>query len=198
MNTDPELSEIKQLRKKHGLTQHELAKRADVSQSLIAKIESENIDPTYSKVKQILFTLNNIEKSTELKVEQIMRRKVIYASPSDTIAKAVSVMKKNAISQLPVINKNKVEGVISESLILNFISEHPEDLANIKVGAVMDDVPPIVSKKTSVSVVQNLLKYFPIVLVSDKGSIEGVVSKADVIGNVSMGNTKIDIKLRKE
>jgi len=34
-----ELEEIKEIRKKFGLTQNELANRAGVSQSLIAKIE---------------------------------------------------------------------------------------------------------------------------------------------------------------
>ncbi len=182
---DPELSQIKELRKKHGLTQSELAKKANVSQSLVAKIESKQIDPTYSKVKQIFGTLDGLQEKKEEKVEKVMSRKVVFAQANDDLGKAVALMKKKAISQLPVMDKAKVVGYISESLILNFISEHPEDLSKIKVADIMDDVPPVVSKKTSVAVVQNLLKYFPIVLVSDKGKIEGVVSKADVIGNVS-------------
>ena len=48
-----ELEEIKKIRKSLGLTQAELAKRADVSQSIIAKIESGSIDPTLSKAKKI-------------------------------------------------------------------------------------------------------------------------------------------------
>ena len=40
-----ELREIKELRKKFGLTQTDLAELAGVSQSLIAKLESNMIDP---------------------------------------------------------------------------------------------------------------------------------------------------------
>ncbi len=181
---DSDLSEIKQLRKKHGLTQSDLARKASVSQSLIAKIESNQIDPTYSKVKQIFSTLDTIEDKKELKVEQIMSRKVVTIGPNDNIASAILLMKKKAISQIPVIEKNKIVGIVSDSLMLNFVSEHPEDISKMKVNEIMGDVPPVVSKKTSVAVVQNLLKYFPIVLVSDKGNIEGVVSKADVIGSM--------------
>ena len=55
-----ELSEVKVIRKKLGLTQGELAKAAGVSQSLIAKIESTKIDPTYSKVKLIFHALESL------------------------------------------------------------------------------------------------------------------------------------------
>ena len=52
-----DLSELRILRKKIGLTQSELAKQASVSQSLIAKIESKKIDPSYTNAKKIFETL---------------------------------------------------------------------------------------------------------------------------------------------
>jgi len=53
----PPLSYIKKMRKKFGLTQAKLAKMAGVSQSLIAKIESEKIDPSYKIAKKIFTVL---------------------------------------------------------------------------------------------------------------------------------------------
>ena len=50
---DHDIKEIKILRKKLEITQNELAKKSGVSQSLIAKIESSNIDPAYSSIKKI-------------------------------------------------------------------------------------------------------------------------------------------------
>ena len=58
-----ELSEIKKIRKNLGLTQTDLSKRANVSQSLIAKIEAGKIDPTFTKTKKIFETLNDLEKN---------------------------------------------------------------------------------------------------------------------------------------
>ena len=56
------LSEIKRLRKKLEINQKELAVRAGVSQSLIAKIEAGKIEPTYSKACGILETLKDLEE----------------------------------------------------------------------------------------------------------------------------------------
>ena len=50
-----------------GLTQTDLAKKANVSQSLIAKIESGKIDPTFTKTKKIFETLSYLEKKEEVK-----------------------------------------------------------------------------------------------------------------------------------
>jgi len=43
----PELSRIREIRKKLNISQRELAMKAGVSQSLIAKIEGNNIDPSF-------------------------------------------------------------------------------------------------------------------------------------------------------
>ena len=63
------LDEIKRLRKKYHLTQQELAKRAGVSQSLIAKIEAGLLDPTYTRAEQIFGALENVEEQKELKAK---------------------------------------------------------------------------------------------------------------------------------
>ena len=58
-----ELSEIKKIRKNLGLTQTQLSKRANVSQSLIAKIESGKIDPTFTKTKKIFEHIKGLNLS---------------------------------------------------------------------------------------------------------------------------------------
>ena len=65
------LSEIKKIRKALGLTQKKLAFISGVSQSLVAKIESDRIDPTYSKVNQIFSALDSQKRSVEITAESI-------------------------------------------------------------------------------------------------------------------------------
>lgn len=175
-----ELEEVKKIRKKLGMTQTELANRAGVSQSLIAKIESGRIDPTYTKTRKIFAALSELEKKEEIKAEQLMTGRILSISPSASIKEAIARMKKFQISQLPVIENHKSIGLVSESTIL-------DALLNSKgrqVKDVMQESPPIVSKTTSIQVISNLLKHYPMVLVSEEGSLVGLVTKSDLLGKL--------------
>ena len=177
-----ELDEIKKIRKRFGFTQFELAKKAQVSQSLIAKIESRRIDPTFTKVKRIFDVLNELKNKNELKAEDIMTKKLIYVNAEDNITSAINKMKKYGISQLPVFSKKNVVGLVSESTILDSISNSdPEKIKILKIKDIMHECPPIVSKKSSSSVISGLLKYYPIVVVADEGKPTGVITKSDML-----------------
>lgn len=175
-----ELEEIKNIRKKLSLTQFELAKRANVSQSLIAKIESGRLDPTYTNAKKIFTALTDLEKKKELKAKDIMNKKIISVNPDDNIKSAISKMKKFQISQMPVIKENSSVGLISESIVLEHLTEKKAKL----VKDIMEESPPIVSKETSSQAVSNLLRHCPMILVSKSGNLTGLITKADLLGKL--------------
>ena len=102
-----ELNEIKKIRKSLGLTQTDLAKRANVSQSLIAKIESGKIDPTFTKTKRIFETLNDLEKKEEIKAEELMKKKIISVAPDNDIKDSINKMKRFGISQILRLDQGK-------------------------------------------------------------------------------------------
>lgn len=178
-----ELSEIKKIRKSLGLTQTDLAKRANVSQSLIAKIESGKIDPTFTKTKKIFDTLNDLENKEEIKAEELMNRKVISISPADSIKESVGKMKKFEISQMPVIDGHNVVGLVSESTLLDALMSKKSN----KIEEIMEESPPTVSKNASVKVISSLLKHYPMVLVSDSGKLAGLITKADLLAKLYKG-----------
>ena len=175
-----ELSEIKQIRKSLGLTQSELAKKANVSQSLIAKIESGKIDPTFTKTKKIFETLNYMEKKEEIKAEEVMNAKIISVSPKDDIKDSISKMKKFGISQMPVIDEHKAIGLISESTLLDALMTNKGK----KVEDIMEEAPPTVSKTASIRVISSLLHHYPMILVSDSGKLIGLITKADLLAKL--------------
>ena len=175
-----ELEEVKKIRKKIGLTQSDLANRAGVSQSLIAKVESGRIDPTYTKTQKIFKALSELEKKEEIKAQEIMNNKIISVESNESVKDAISKMKKAQISQVPVIDGHKLVGLVSESTILESLLQKK----NNYVKDIMQDAPPIVSKASSIQVVTNLLKHYPMVLVSEGGSLVGLVTKADLIGKL--------------
>ncbi len=178
-----ELSEIKKIRKSLGLTQTELAKQANVSQSLIAKIESEKIDPTFTKTKRIFDTLSLLEKKEEIKAEELMNKKVISVGPSENIKESVNKMKKYGISQMPVIEQDNVIGLVSESTLLDALMGSKSK----RIAEIMEETPPTVSKTASIKVISNLLHHYPVVLVSEGGKLAGLITKADLLARLYKG-----------
>ena len=178
-----ELSEIKKIRKSLELTQTDLAKRANVSQSLIAKIESGKIDPTFTKTKRIFETLNDLEDKEEIKAEELMNKKIISAAPGESINESVNKMKKSGISQMPVIDSHKAVGLVSESTLLDALMNNKGK----NIADIMEESPPIVSKTASIQIISNLLKHYPMVLVSDSGKLIGLITKADLLAKLYRG-----------
>lgn len=173
-----ELNEIKEIRKKFGLTQSELAKKADVSQSLIAKVESGRLEPTYSKAMKIFDTLKLLTHEKEAIASEIMEKKIISVGPNEEIKKAINIMKKYEISQMPVIEDDRLVGMISETILLESILNEKK-ASNVR--EIMKDPPPIVAMNTSISVISDILRFFPIIVVNDRGKLVGVITKSDLI-----------------
>ncbi len=176
----PELSEIKRLRKKHGLTQFNLARMSRVSQSLIAKIESDKIDPAFTNVRKVLDVLYSMNEQAEHKAEELMVRKITSCCSSDPVDVAIRNMRVQGISQLPVIDGSVAVGLVTESNLLEILAAGKK-VTGIRVEEVMQEAPPIVSKKTPLRIIIDLLRYSPLVLIADNGKFEGVITKSDVL-----------------
>lgn len=171
-----ELSDIKDMRKKFGLTQSELAKRSGVSQSLIAKIEAGRIDPTYTNVRKIFEALTELGRKNTLKVKDVMGERVISVSPEESIENAIRKMRKFGISQMPVISDARAVGILSETDILNSFNSQSHVVSDI-----MQEAPPLVSSKAPIELVIPILRYTPMVLVAEDGHIKGIITKSDVL-----------------
>ncbi len=176
------LSEIKRLRKKLEINQKELAVRAGVSQSLIAKIEAGKIEPTYSKACGILETLKDLEEQEEAKAKELMNKKVVFVKPTEKVKEVIKLMKQKGISQIPVQNEKVVVGLISEKIILDKLAEG-ENITGLTAAEIMDDCPPIISLETKQRTILEILREHSIVLVAKKGEVKGIISKSDLLEN---------------
>ena len=177
-----DIKSIKKIRKQLGLTQTGFAKEAGVSQSLVAKIESGKIDPTYSKVQKIFSALDRLSKKKEISAREIMVKNIVTTKPCDKIVELVKTMHRKGISQVPVVEGRKIIGLVTEKDILEKVGD--DNIHKLKATDVMVEPPPIVSADTKISVLTSLIKYYPLLIVTRKGEIAGVIAKSDIIGRM--------------
>jgi predicted transcriptional regulator len=171
-------STLKKLRTKAGLTQRQLAQRVGISQAHIAKIEGKKVDPRLSTVNKILQALTGTE---EKKSQEIMTKKVIYAKPNDKILKVSQTMIKNAVSQLPVIQNNRIIGTITEESIIRNLSS---SIADKKVKEIMEPPLPHTPENTSINTIRSILENHPGILVKKNRKIIGIITRADILKTI--------------
>lgn len=165
---------VRQLRHQAGLTQEELARKADVSQSLITKVETGRTQPTYQTAKQILAVLES-SGSVDGRASDVMEEHVIAVSPSATVDMVVNMLRSNDISQLPVLS-DRVVGMVTESCLLESEWDGSDPVRDVMVAS-----PPTVNVEAPMTILRSLLQHAPMVLVMKRGDVEGVVTKADVL-----------------
>ncbi|MCX8166916.1 MAG: CBS domain-containing protein [Candidatus Micrarchaeota archaeon] len=179
----PDLKNIKTIRKRQNLTQKELAKICNVSQSTIAKIERGKIVPSYNIAVAIfnaLFFNRRKNKEDTKTAYDIMTKSVISALPNESLNNCIIKMTKNNISQMPVMNESGIVlGSITEELLLDIASKNI-DVENTKAVEVCDEAFPIIPPKTDIKAIIELLKFNKALLVGSRGKVVGIITKADV------------------
>lgn len=179
----PSLEEIAKKRKMLGLTQKQLARLAGVSQSLIAKLEANKINPSYDKVKAIFDALESVEMRTELHATDVFHNTVVGIQRNEPLSKAVKLMMDHGFSQLPVFDGENVVGSVSEKTILEQMASGKDfaQISQLSVEDVMEEGFPLVGKKTPLKLISDLLQVYPAVLVSERGKAIGIITKADLL-----------------
>jgi predicted transcriptional regulator len=175
--------ELRNLRRRFRLTQRELAQKAGVSQSLIARIENKTVDPRLSTVRRIFNAITSIQ-SERKKAKDIMHSPVVTIDAMDTIKSAITLMKKYAISQLPVLRENKLIGRIQESTLLDKLvdSKNSDRFFSNSVYNIMEKSFPVVEPEADVNYVINVLsRENSAVLVIDNKKIVGIITKIDLL-----------------
>jgi predicted transcriptional regulator len=179
----PQLEDIAKKRRTLGLKQAELAKLAGVSQSLVAKLESGKIDSSYTKVKMIFDVLDRLETKTKIQEEKVIPNEVIGIQKNEPIAKVVRLMKEHGYSQIPVLDGKQSVGSISEKTILRQILAGKDlaQLSKLPTEDIMEEAFPQVGEDAPLSLISSLLQTYSAVLVAKKGTVVGILTKADLL-----------------
>jgi predicted transcriptional regulator len=177
----PTPEELRSRRESLGLKQTEIAKRAGISQSMVARIEAGSVDPRVSTLNKIISVLNSAEPR-KITAAQIMHTPVLSVQPQSGISQAVEIFEKNNISQLPVIERGVPVGCISEAVIVKAIEQQRLHRTHIfMVRDFMEPGFPTVPPDMDVETVVNILQQNHAVLVVDGRTVLGVITKHDLI-----------------
>ncbi len=92
-------------------------------------------------------------------------------------------MKSHGYSQLPVFDGKQPVGSISEKSILRQILAGKDltQISKLPVSEVMEEAFPQVSEDAPLALISSLLQVYSAVLVSKKGVVVGIITKADLL-----------------
>jgi predicted transcriptional regulator len=178
----PRLEYIKQARIRLGITQRKLAGLTGVSTSMINQIESGRCKPSYETARKIFEILGSLEGRTSMKAGDICSRHLIAVQRDERLHKAIDVMRDNSISQIPVFESSRVVGILTEDGLAKVMVEKEErDLKNMHVWQVMEPPPPLVDVSTPAKALIPLVRFAKCILVSEKGTVIGIVTITDTL-----------------
>ena len=185
----PDISDVKNIRKKMGLSQRKLAKETGLSVSWINQVEMNVIkDPSYLKIKKI-FDLYEFKKTGHEKTAgDICIKKIISFDLGSSIKDANKIMIDSGISQIPVFEKNLCVGMITDKIITSLVGSDVSDVKIVK--EMLDIAPPRVSADTPIRALRSILEYFEYVLVEKDGFIFGILVRQDFNSQLDEGKPK--------
>lgn len=175
--------QLRRIRTRLGMTQASLGKAAGLSQSLIAKIESGQVDPSFSTVKSIAEALRGRIREGGKKASDVMSRPLISVQSNTPLSECIELMRRRGVSQLPVFSGSQVAGSISEGHIVSLLSSGADPQVSLgkAVSKYLEPGYPTVDARTPIEALYSLFNFVPAVLVTSGEKIEGIVTKIDMI-----------------
>ncbi len=113
-------------------------------------------------------------------LQQKRQRAIISVKRGDSLKDVVGLMKEHSISQVPVLDKGRLSGLVSELDLLNCLLKNPgqmeksiDDLVEADYAAVTAD--------TKIKLLRSIFNEAKVVCVLDRDELVGVITKIDLI-----------------
>jgi len=181
----PTPADLRERRNELGLTQSDLAGRADVSQPLIARIEGGDVDPRLSTLRRIVNALEEAEGGI-LRAEDLMNESVVSVRPDDSVHEASERMDEHGYSQLPVVRDGTPVGLIGNSDIRQRSETADTDnVGQLPVDEIKRDAVASVEPDATLDEINDYLNHNAAVLVVEGGSTVGIITEADIAAHIS-------------
>ncbi|MFN0243283.1 MAG: cystathionine beta-synthase [Planctomycetota bacterium] len=109
------------------------------------------------------------------------RRKVITATSADTVADSVMLMKEHGISQLPVLDEERLVGIITESDLLAKLVDGRATLASAVAEVMFRNVQTVHVNDDASRLLEVFSKGLAGLVLDDDGKLQGVITKMDLV-----------------
>jgi cystathionine beta-synthase len=107
-------------------------------------------------------------------------RGVVTARPDDTVRHVISTMKQHGISQLPVVEGERLRGIVAEVDVLRHLVSGEGHLDGT-IAPIIESDYATVTPDTKIELLQGVLADAKVALVTEGDKLLGIVSKIDVI-----------------
>ena len=116
---------------------------------------------------------------------RLPHRDVITATSADTVSDAVKRMKNHGISQLPVVDEERLAGIVTETDLLGRLVDGQASMST-RVGEVMFRRPDVVTVQQPTSKLLELFAKDEVGIVLDEtGRLAGIVTKMDLVDHIT-------------
>jgi cystathionine beta-synthase len=124
-------------------------------------------------------------------VGDILRSKgdkpIVSASPSSRVRDVIATLKEMGISQLPVIERGKLRGIIGEVDLLRHLVSGQKTLDSA-IGELVEGDYATVTRDTKIELLQGTLADAKVAIVmDDRDGVSGIVTKIDLIDYLARG-----------
>jgi len=179
------LKEIQSTKVKSLISKATEIEPSDTLSSVINKISKNNAyDVFYLNNKSALSTniraLLNAKNITEMKVESFLYP-IPYITPNDSVQKAANIIAHYRIREVPIVQKNKIIGVVTVQRILKLLST--KDNKWIKANLIYTQNPIVVSSDETLSNARRIMtsKRLDHLPVLNNGKIKQVLTSAHIL-----------------
>jgi predicted transcriptional regulator len=175
------LSSLRRRRLALGIPLGDLARAVGRSDATLSRIERGQIRPSYDLVQRILAVLEREEglATPRLTAGDVMNRALVTVEPSATLTVAAQRMETGGFSQLPVVDGGRVVGSLSETAVLRALAQ--PSARRTRVRDALEPAYPVVDPQFPAELLPALLGRYAAVLVTHRGELAGIVTKADLI-----------------
>ena len=119
------------------------------------------------------------------------KRKIVTTSPQAKVKDVIATLKELGISQLPVVEKGKLRGVVGEIDLLRHLVSGGQKAYTSTIAALVESEYATVTPDTKIELLQNVLADARAAIVLDGDAVVGILTKIDLIEFLSKKSAEV-------